>query len=162
VGITLRRAILPFSFRLDCFGIVKRSDEPFEKSVRWRTAMESRGAYFAIPLQLPATFSWDGGPGNRPTRGRGGLEISARRGSIRGCCHLSTDRFFPLNCTIRCRPFRVRRASCTFITRAKTLRLEGARTQESIAVVLQSRVRREPFWSYEDGNNFSPSEKEPD
>jgi len=66
----------------------------------------------------------------------------------------------PLNCTIRCRPFRVRPRIMHVHHTGETLRLEGAEPGEhSGGFAITS---RETVWSYEDGNNFSPSEKEPD
>ena len=54
--------------------------------------MERRRA-IRYPLQVPASFSWEGEQGIMVT-GRGTHSKHQREGSIRGCCHLSTDRFF--------------------------------------------------------------------
>jgi len=60
-GITLGGPSSHSHFALDCLGSSRERDEPFERASgggrRWR----AEG--YSYPLQLPATFSWDGGQG---------------------------------------------------------------------------------------------------
>src|SRR6267378_499116 len=86
-----QRAILPFSFRLDCLAssreVMSHSKErPVEDGDG-----EQRG--YSLSIAVARYFLVGRWSGNRPTRG--GVDSKYQReGSIRGCCHLSTDRFF--------------------------------------------------------------------
>ena len=119
--------------------------------------MESRGA-IRYPLQLPATFSWDGGQGI-VRHGEGCTRNISERGVFVDaaiCPPIGSS--IELHYSLPALPgsSRIMHVHHT----GETIRREWAEPGEhSGGFAITS---RETVWSYEDGSNFSPSEKEPD
>jgi hypothetical protein len=141
------------SHAIELLGNDKGCDEPFEKL--WRTAMERRRA-IRYPLQVPASFSWEGEQGI-VVQGEGRTRNISEKGVFVDAAILppigsSVELHFSLPALPDSgRKMQVQHAG-------ETLRLEGTEQPERSSGF--AITRRKVVWRYEDGNNFGRNEKE--
>ena len=123
----------------------------------WRTAIERRRA-IRYPLQLPASFSWKDEQGI-VQRGEGCTRNISDKGAFVDAAILppigsSVELHFSLPALLDAeRKMHVQHTG-------ETLRLERTEQEENSGGF--AITSRETVWRYEDGNNFSRSEKEQD
>jgi hypothetical protein len=118
--------------------------------------MESRGA-IRYPLQLPVTFSWDGERGI-VRHGEGCTRNISEKGVFVDaaiCPPIGSSIELHFSLPALQDSMRIMHVQHT----GETLRLEGAEGEHSGGFAIAS---REIVWRYEDGNNFSRSDKEYD